>query len=80
MVIDGWVGCINWQIITAAYMAEHIANLMKLTLGEWSSREMHGNVGLHSIWRQVSCVHHIEGRIHRDCQQHVFPGGNVYTV
>jgi hypothetical protein len=41
MVIDGWVGCINWQIITAAYMAEHIANLMKLTLTLIQPHEVH---------------------------------------
>jgi hypothetical protein len=26
MVIDGWVGCIKQQIVTSAFMAEHICN------------------------------------------------------
>jgi hypothetical protein len=105
MVIDGWVGYINQQIVASAYMAKQICNFDETNidcepaphsmLSKISERTVSLQVNGHSgrctimlgcmasrvklpafiIWKAVQ-----DGRIHRNCQQNVFPGDNIYTV
>jgi len=96
MVIDGWVGYINWQIVTSAYMAEQICNSdetsidfdpapcsMLSKIGERTvSLWVNGHYGRCTIMFSAFIIWKgvRDGCIHQDCQKNVFPGDNVYTV
>jgi len=91
MVIDGWAGYINPQIVASAYMAGQICNFDEANVDfNPAPHSMLSKIGERtvSLWVffEVKLPAFIiwkgfqDGCIFRDCQQNVFPGDNVYTV